>query len=381
MEDSRMDVAIVTTRMIGMDAISNFTMASAAAFAGGGKAVVFTFACERPPADGVDIRFLGGRNAHSIGTSLRALLGTFGLARELSKYDVLIMVNPDVGSMPACHLAKRYSPKLKAMWTFHGLTPLEYITGARDRWLMMARRLAYIRSMIRTPLIKVDSGFVRSELALSGVDTSRVVVMPLGADMSRMGGGNGRKVRESYGIGDRFLLLYVGRLVEFKHVDELIRAVAGIDGACLLVVGGGPDRERLERLAAELRLEDRVKLAGIISDGELPDYYAACDAWATASRHEGFCVPIIEAMAAGKPVIVPDVAAAPETAGDAGLTYRSGNIAELAEKIRSLAGDKALYADLAGRAKARAASFEMRGVIGRYVRLVEEYYGGASWKR
>jgi len=363
-----------------MDAISNFTMASAAALAKKGKVTVFTFAYERPEVDGVNVRFLGGRNAHSIGTNLRALLGTFALARELSRYDVLLLVNPDVGSMPACHLARRYNPKLRAMWTFHGLTPIEYVVGARDRLLMRIRRTAYIHSMKRTPLIKVDSDFVKQELTRSGVNSWRVVVMPLGADLSRMGGGNGRRVRELYGIGDRFLLLYVGRLAEFKHVDELIRAVASNDDVCLLIVGGGPDRKRLERLAAELQLEDKVKFAGIVADGELPDYYAACDAWATASRHEGFCVPIIEAMAAGKPVIVPEVAAAPETAGDAGLTYKSGDVVGLAEKISSLAADKALYARLADRAKARAASYELRGVIKQYVRLVEEYDGGKSWK-
>lgn len=52
-------------------------------------------------------------------------------------------------------------------------------------------------------------------------------------------------------------------------------------------------------------------------DAELADYYVACDAWTTASEHEGFCVPIMETMAAGKPVIVPRAGAMPETAGDA----------------------------------------------------------------
>jgi glycosyltransferase involved in cell wall biosynthesis len=157
-------------------------------------------------------------------------------------------------------------------------------------------------------------------------------------------------------------------------VDELIRAILKVDGTALVVVGRGPELESLEKLAGELGVSDRVKIAGMVPDEELPDYYAACDAWATASRHEGFCVPIIEAMAAGKPSIVPELAAMPETAGDAGLTYRSGDVEGLAEKIRALSMDKELYAKLSANAKARAQSFEMAAVMQRYVRMVEDFY-------
>jgi glycosyltransferase involved in cell wall biosynthesis len=368
------DVAIVTTRMIGMDAISNFTMASAAALANNGKSTIFTFAYERPPVGGVDVRFLGGRNAHGIGTNLKALLNTRSLARELSKYDVLIMVNPDVGSMPACHLAKRYNPMLKAMWTFHGLTPTEFVSSLKDRWLMRIRKRAYLISMKRTELIKVDSDFVRRELVSWGIDPSKVVAMRLGTDLSRMAGGNGRRIRDLYGVGDRFLLLYVGRLMKFKGVDKLIQAVSRLEGICLLVVGGGPDLERLERLAGEPRVGDRVKIAGTVADSELPGYYAACDAWATASRHEGFCVPIIEAMAAGKPVIVPDVAAMPEVAGDGGLVYRPEDLDDLIKKVGLLKNDAGAFTELSGRARERAGAFDISTVIVDYSSLISDYW-------
>jgi glycosyltransferase involved in cell wall biosynthesis len=260
------------------------------------------------------------------------------------------------------------------MWTFHGLTPVEYVSGFRDRWLMRIRKRAYISSMKRAELIKVDSRFVKNEVVQWGIDPSKVIVMPLGIDLSRMSGGDGRRVRDKYGVGDRFLLLYVGRLVKFKHMDELIRAVAMLEEVCLMVAGGGPDRERLEALSKSLDVGGRVWFAGRVADGELPDYYAACDAWATASRHEGFCVPVVEAMAAGKPSIVPDVAAVPETAGDAGLIYPAGDVASLAEKIRTLSADKELYAKLSSIAKARAPSFEMSGVMEWYVEMVKEFY-------
>jgi glycosyltransferase involved in cell wall biosynthesis len=363
-----MDTAIVTTRMVGQDAMSNFTMASAAALRKLGKVAVYAFAYERPPVDGVAVRLMGGRNAHSIGTNLSALASTFRLARELAQYDLLIIVNPDVGSMPAYRLAKRYNPRLKVMWTFHGLTPVEYVSGFRDRWLMRVRKFFSVRSMRRADTVQVFSEYIKKEVSRWGVDPSRITVMPLGVEAGLMRG-DGRGAREKYGIGDRFLVLYVGRLVGFKHVDELLRAVSTLGDACLLVVGSGPDRERLEDLIGELRLEGRAWLAGRVPDAELPGYYAACDVWATASRHEGFCVPVIEAMAAGKPAVVPDAGAMPETAGPAGLVYRSGDVADLAEKLSLLARDKALYASLCDRAGNRISDFNMAAVLDEYVRL------------
>jgi len=366
-----MDVAIVTTRMIGMDAIGNFTMASAAALAKKGKVTVFTFAYERPETDGVEVRFLGGRNAHGIGTNLRALFGTFGLAHELSRYDVLILVNPDVGSMPACHLAKRYNPKLKVVWRFHGATPPEFLSTARDRLLMRMRNRAYAWSMKRSFRVITDSVYVKEDLERGGLDPAKVSAMKLGVDLAKFLSGDRQKIRSVYGIGERFLILYVGRLVNFKHVDELMDAVLHVDNACLLVAGSGPERSRLE---ARAKGEKRVLFAGRVPDGELPDYYAACDVWATASRHEGFCVPIIEAMAAGKPVLVPRVTAMPETAGDGGLAYQKGDVEGLARMLERVMGDKKLYGDLAMKATARASNFEMRHVLEEYVKEIEDIY-------
>jgi glycosyltransferase involved in cell wall biosynthesis len=365
-----MDTAIVTTRMIGLDAISNFTMASAAALKKHGKVSLYTFAYERPPVEGIDVRLLGGKNSHSMGTNLRVLLGTFGLARELAGHDVLVIVNPDVGSIPAYHLARRFNPKLKIIWTFHGLTPTAFVSGFRDRLLMRVRKWAYVRSMIRSDRVQVFSDFIKSELAQWGIDGTKVVVMPLGVEVKKISAGDGRRVRDMYGVGDRFLLLYVGRLVEFKHVDELIRAAVGLDGVCLVVAGDGPDRGRLEALSESLNAGGRVWLAGKVPDTELPDYYSACDAWATASRHEGFCVPIVEAMAAGKPVIIPDVAAMPETAGEAGLKYSPGDLEGVADAIRRLKDDKKLYGELSKNALARSRQFDMAAVLERYAGML-----------
>ncbi len=309
-----------------------------------GRVALYTFAYERPPIDGVEIRFLGGANRHGIGTNVRAFLRTLKTAKELAGYDRLVLAGPDIGALPAIRLAKRRNPKMKLIWVYHGLTPPEQLASARDRLLTRIRRLAYAGSMKRSDRIKTDSQYSKDELAGWGVDPSKVTVIPIGIDLTRFSPGPGDKVRASFDVGDRFLLLYVGRLASGKRVDNLIRAMAMMKDRplVLVIVGGGPERERLEALAGELDVKDAVKFAGRVADEELPDYYRACDAWVTASEHEGFCVPVVEAMAAGKPVIVPDVTAMPETAGTAGLDLSPGDVADLARSVMSLSEKRAV---------------------------------------
>jgi glycosyltransferase involved in cell wall biosynthesis len=368
------DIAIVTTRLVSHDAQGNFTASVLAELKarGCGRVSLYTFAYERPPIDGVEVRLLGGVNRHGIGTNVRAFLRTLKTAKELAGYDRLVLAGPDIGALPAVHLAKSKNPKIKLIWAYHGLTPPGQLANGKDRLLTRVRRLAYARSMKRSDLIKTDGQHSKGELAGWGIDPSKVTVLPIGIDLARFSPGRDEKVRTSFGIGDRFLLLYVGRLASGKRIDNLIRAMATMRDrpVALLVVGGGPERERLEALTGELGVKGAVKFAGRVSDTELPGYYRACDAWVTASEHEGFCVPIVEAMATGKPVIVPDVTAMPETAGEGGLVYRPGDTAAAADAVRKLTDDKELYRSLSAKALLRASAFATPAVMKSYVGLV-----------
>lgn len=363
-----MDIAFVTTRLIDRDAQGNFTAATLAALKKrcGGRVTLYTFAYERPPVEGVDVRFLGGRNSHSIGSNVTALLRTAKIARELASYDRLVLAGPDIGALPAIHLAKRRNPGLKLIWVYHGLTPPGQLASLKDRLLTLARRTAYVSSMKRSDRVKADSMHSKKELVGWGVNSGKVVVIPIGVDLSRFcPAGTAR-------ASDRFRLLYVGRLARGKRVDNLIRAMAMMKGkpVILTIIGGGPERERLETLAKELDVMDMVTFAGRVPDEELPDYYRACDAWVTASEHEGFCVPIVEAMACGKPVIVPDVTAMPETAGVAGLTYQSGDLTGFVCQVKALMDDRSLAGSLAMRALERASGFSIDMVIQEYADFI-----------
>lgn len=112
------------------------------------------------------------------------------------------------------------------------------------------------------------------------------------------------------GLTDRRVILTVGRLSAteaYKGHDRIIAALPGIlsraPDAAYLIVGTGDDRPRLERLASEQGVSDRVLFAGHVPDAELPDYLALAHVFAMPSTGEGFGIAFLEAAASGLPVI------------------------------------------------------------------------------
>jgi glycosyltransferase involved in cell wall biosynthesis len=369
-----MDIAFVTTRLIDKDAQGNFSAATLSALKQRckGRVTLYTFAYERPPVEGVEVRYLGKAHVHSTRSNIDAFLRTRQIAKELAGYDLILLAGPDMGVLPAIHMAKRQNPRLRLTWIYHSMTPPEYLPSMKDRILTRLRLAAFHMSMRRSDLVQTFSGFVKKELTDSGIDAEKIMSAPFLIDTGRFSSGDREKVRAQYGCGDRFVLLYVGRLAPAKRVDRLLWVMGKLEDApvMLIVIGGGPEEGRLKVLASGMGLDDTVRFAGRVPDNKLPDYYAACDAWVTASDHEGFCVPIVEAMAAGKPVIVPDLAAMPETAGSAGLAYAPGDATALASAIKTLASDRESYRRMAAKAVGMASRFDIDTAMDGYIDLL-----------
>jgi phosphatidyl-myo-inositol dimannoside synthase len=184
------------------------------------------------------------------------------------------------------------------------------------------RRLCglYRRSLAGAALVTSVSRYTRARvLAWSDLPPHRLRVLPNTVDARfaprpRLPQPPGRPGLDDlavrHGLEGRRILLTVGRLSaaeRYKGHDRLIAALpailAAVPDAAYLIVGDGDDRPRLERLAAESGAGARVVFAGHVPDGELPRYVALADAVAMPSTGEGFGIALIEAAAAGVPVI------------------------------------------------------------------------------
>ncbi len=161
--------------------------------------------------------------------------------------------------------------------------------------------------------------------------------------------------------------LFVGRIVPSKAQHALVKAfwVARRffdPSARLHLVGATPSRSYLYALrsfVADLGLSDAVRIAGEVSDAALAAYYGAADVYVSLSIHEGFGVPLVEAMRAGVPVVALDVGAVPGTLGDGGVAIDRSEPAYVAAVVQRVLGDPELRARLVEAGRRRAADHDL----------------------
>jgi glycosyltransferase involved in cell wall biosynthesis len=158
------------------------------------------------------------------------------------------------------------------------------------------------------------------------------------------------EVRAELGIGDAFMMLSTGRLAPQKGLEYLIRAAAllrkDMPSAKIVLAGNGPLEQRLSKLVSDLGLEDTVLLLGLRTD--IGDLLAASDLVVLPSLWEGLSISLLEAMAAGKPVVTTSVGGNREVTndGETAVLVPPKDPASLATAIRALAADPARLEEL-----------------------------------
>ena len=151
-------------------------------------------------------------------------------------------------------------------------------------------------------------------------------------------------------------ILTVGRLISQKYQACLIRAVARLD-ATLTVIGDGILRESLERLVDELQIRQQVRFIRAVPHQEIARYYAAADVFAMATHYEGFCIPVLEAMSAGLPVVASKIPPLMEIVGDTGQLVDNDPEA-FAFALQRLIDDSSLRNKMGMMARQRAATLD-----------------------
>jgi glycosyltransferase involved in cell wall biosynthesis len=212
-----------------------------------------------------------------------------------------------------------------------------------------------------------------------GFASEKLVVIPNGVDVSRWRASH-KLDANPLGLAEgRRGILFVGRLDKQKGLDRFIRELPAIFHSLpehdLILVGDGPQRGALQRLAHQLGLDSRVHLLGWQPDAA--PFIAAAEILVSPSRWEGMPNVVLEAMAAGKPVVATQAEGTVELLGIAALeqTAAVGDWPSFRQRLIEIGKNPQLATELGEKNRARAAQFSIAAMVQRYERLFESISG------
>ncbi len=263
-----------------------------------------------------------------------------GWSRLLASFDLLIADYSQYYPLLEALLLLGEGPP-RVVFDYHGVTPPELWPGhcppavAEGSW---RRGLVWC----------ADAALAHSDFAVEELchatdfPPERVYRLGYPLDLERFASGAPtRDLRRKLGLGEATLLLFVGRLAPNKRAGLLVEALARMPASHAVLIGDMTDlyheeAARCRRRAAERRVADRLHLLGRVSEQELIDAYRSADVLVMPSVHEGFCIPVIEALACGVPVVAARAAALPETVGPAGRLFTPDDGDDLTRQLQHL---------------------------------------------
>lgn len=250
---------------------------------------------------------------------------------------------------------------------YHNVTPAAYFAPYDPALFRLASlgRAELATLVGRVDLALGDSEFNRQELAQLGFAPTGV--FPIAVDTSRVTSGARRPALEQILEDGLVNFLFVGRIAPNKKIEDHIRLAEHykryVDAYYRFIFVGRTDvvpryYATIRALMSEYRLlNDRFIFTGPVPDEELAVYYRHAAAYISLSEHEGFCVPLVEAMAADVPVLAYAAAAVPDTLGGAGVTFAPKDLELAAELLGELAFDDEVRAAVIAGQRRRLADF------------------------
>lgn len=250
---------------------------------------------------------------------------------------------------------------------YHNVTPASYFAPYDPALFRLAAlgRTELTTLVGRVDLALGDSDYNRHELDELGF--TRTGVFPIAVDTSRVTQAASRPALDTILDDGLVNFLFVGRIAPNKKIEDIIRLAEFykryIDAYYRFIFVGRFDvvpryYSMIRALMTEFRLlNDRFVFTGPISDEELAVYYRHAAVYISMSEHEGFCVPLVEAMAADVPVLAYAAAAVPDTLAGAGVQFAPKDLEYAAELLGALAFDDGLRTQVIAGQRRRLADF------------------------
>lgn len=265
---------------------------------------------------------------------------------------------------------------------FHNFTGPEYFAGWEPQNVQRAAAAAEELALLAPHAVLGLAKSAFSEQDLRRAGCRRTAVVPVLADYGRVTASPDARVAAELAASRRgggADLLFVGRIVPSKAQHELVKAFWAYrrlydDRARLHLVGGTSSfgyTKALQDYVRDLGLAAAVRMPGDVSDAALAAYFEAADAYVSLSAHEGFGVPLVEAMVAGVPIVTRGAGGAADTVAGAALVLTAADPSYVAAAINRVCTDATLRATLLDAGRRRATELG-RGLADRSVGLIAE---------
>lgn len=292
---------------------------------------------------------------------LYELWNRFGIADPLAVRGASRLVDVDVVHAPSVAVPPR--GRVPLVVTVHDAAPVRF----PETYPWRGRRfhaLGFAAAAQRADAIIAPTAAAADEVAeYTSIPRERITPIHHGVDQTVASDEAVARVREAFGLADRPYVLWVGTLEPRKDVSVLVDAFARVmDGDAfphrLVLVGPGGwlrGHDAAARRAASLG--DRVRFTGPVDRTHLRALYRGADVFVLPSRHEGFGLPVLEAMAQGTPVLASDIAPLREIGGEPARYVPVGDIGEWADALATILSDDTARARRGDAGRAWAAQF------------------------
>jgi glycosyltransferase involved in cell wall biosynthesis len=286
-----------------------------------------------------------------------------------------------------CLLKKTGFLRVPTVLTTHGLSGLinAYFAISPASLLTPSQRikrlphLFYDFTLGRLEVATFDRIIVVSEEEKSylyhlGLKEEKIVKIPVAVnDIFFSASSNAAKKRENY-------VLYVGRIVEYKGLDTLAKAIKELRVAsntelkCIMIGKDFGYRGKLQSLVDKLGITDLVEFIDHVPQNRLANYYSSALVTVLCSLTEGFPLSLVESMAAGTPFVATPVGAIPDLVNQskAGLIVPVGDAKALADAIRQLVEDRKMWAEMSARSRENATKFRWDNIAKSYYQLYKD---------
>lgn len=272
----------------------------------------------------------------------------FRLRKIQKEYDVIHIHHPDPMACLALFLSG-YKGRVVLHWHSDILKQKILLRCYRPLQNWLLRRADVI---VGTTLVYVEESPFLQKVQ------DKVCSIPIGVDKVKPTPEQVREIRQKY--AGKKIIFSLGRLVEYKGYEYLIRAARRLSDDYIVLIGGkGPLRTYLQTLIEKLGIVDKVKLIGFVQDEDLSGYFGACDVLCLSSiwKTEAFAIVQIEAMSCGKPVVATKI---PESGVSwvnadflSGINVEPEDPESLAQAITAVLADDSLYSRLSEGARQR----------------------------